>query len=642
MAQVRHHVESRQRQYGLQDRALRLGWLSEKIEVVDDDQGISGASTKERSGFQRLVSDVAMGEVGAVFGLEVSRLARSCADWYRLLEVASLAGTLIVDEEGVYDPNHYNDRLLLGLKGTLSEAELHFLKSRMIGGRRNKARRAAFRIRLPAGYVWQEGETRMDPDERVRDTIHLFFKSFERLGSAARVARFFEESRQPFPRRDGWGSPGVAVTWGPLSVSRAVNTLHSPIYAGIYAYARESPRQEDPEDPGAGGRILISGSHPGYITEDQFKANQIRLFENRSLYGWMQRRGSPREGSSLLQGIVLCGRCGRHLLVRYPTVDRVSYVCRSSRTNRLCQEVHGRDVEPLIERVVLESVSREELELAVGALEKLAERSRELDRQWQKRIEAARYEASRAARRYHQVEPENRLVARTLEREWNELLEEVERLENKYEEMRQRPPLEITNEQRQKILELANDLPRLFREPTTQNSQRKQIVRLLIEDVTLRNVDVPWGIEVAVRWRTGMVTRYTAKRPERHPWTTRPEAVERIEQLLAEKDDEEIAEILNAEGHRSGYRHEFTAGRVASLRLRRGLSRLRRTSSEVIERIESLTPEHTDVEIATLLNQEGKLTASGRRFTDSIVRHIRHRQRKLEQCSERPEEDEKA
>lgn len=384
---------------------------------------------------------------------------------------------------------------------------------------------------------------------------------------------------------------------------------------------------------------MISGSHPGYITEDQFEANQNRLLENRSQYGWMRRRGSPREGSSLLQGIVLCGRCGRNLLVRYPTVASVSYQCRHSRTQRLCQEVNGRHVDPLIERVVLESVTREELELAVGALEKLVERSRELNGQWHKRIEAARYEASRAARRYHQVEPENRLVARTLEREWNEHLEEVECLETRYEEMRRRPPLEITDDQRRKILELANDLPRLFREPTTQNSQRKQIVRLLIEDVTLRNVDVPCGIDVAIRWRTGTVTHHTAQRPERHPWTTRPEAVERMEQLLSEKDDGEIAEILNAEGHRTGYGQEFTAGRVASLRLRRGLSRLRRTSSEVIERIERLTDDHTDLEIATFLNQEGLRTASGRPFTDSIVRHIRHRQRQVERRSEQPEED---
>jgi DNA invertase Pin-like site-specific DNA recombinase len=279
MAQVQQHRESAQRQYALRERAVRLGWSVEQVETIDDDQGQSGASASGRGGFQRLVSEVALGRVGAVLGLEVSRLARSCVDWYRLLEVAALSRTLIVDEDGVYDPNHYNDRLLLGLKGTLSEAELHFLKSRMIGGRRNKARRGAFRIRLPVGYVWEEGEIRLDPDERIRDAVKLFFACFERLGSAAAVSRYFEDQRQPFPRRDGWGSLGVVASWGTLSISRAVEILHNPVYAGTYAYNRKSAREEDPEDPGTGGRILIPGTHPGYIALEQYERNQARLME---------------------------------------------------------------------------------------------------------------------------------------------------------------------------------------------------------------------------------------------------------------------------------------------------------------------------------------------------------------------------
>ncbi len=628
MAQVRNHAEGRERQYDLRDRAVRLGWQPDKVEVIDEDQGRSGSSAEGRSGFQRLVAEVALGEVGAVFGLEVSRLARSCADWYRLLEVAALAKTLIVDEEGVYDPNHYNDRLLLGLKGTLSEAELHFLKSRMIGGRRNKARRAAFRIRLPAGYIWEQGEIRKDPDERVRDTIDLFFKMFERLGSASRVVRFFEDNQQDFPRRDGWGSPGVAVTWGPLSISRAVTVLRSPLYAGIYAYDRNAPCQEDPEDPGAGGSILVSGSHPGYISEEQYESHRSRLTANRSLHGWMPRQGSPREGPSLLQGIALCGRCGKHLMVSYPTATTVSYRCWTSVTHRLCQAVNARHVEPLIEREILEALSREELELAVGTLEKVAQRARELDRQWQKRIESAQYEVDRAARRYHQVEPENRLVARTLEREWNQALEAVESLERKYQALQKTPPFEITDEQRRKIMELSADLPELWKAPTTHDSQRKQIVRLLVEDVTLHNVDLPYGIDVAIRWRTGKVTRHVAERPQRHAWATRPEAVGRIEELLADKDDQEIAQMLNDEGHRTGYDNPFTANRVASVRLRRGLSRLRRTSVEVAKRICNLTGSHSDTEIVELLNQEGLVTAFGKPFSENIVRHIRHSHRK--------------
>lgn len=575
MAQVRQHRESAQRQYALRERALRLGWTLDQVETVDEDQGQSGASAGKREGFQRLVSEVALGHVGAVLGLEVSRLARSCVDWYRLLEVAALSRTLIVDEDGVYDPNHYNDRLLLGLKGTLSEAELHFLKSRMIGGRRNKARRGAFRIRLPVGYVWEEGEVRLDPDERIRDAVALFFACFERLGSAATVTRYFEDQSQLFPRRDGWGSLGVAASWGTLSISRAVGILHNPIYAGTYAYSRNSSREEDPEDPGRGGRILIPGVHPGYITLEQYERNLARLMANRDLFAGTRFKGRAREGHSLLQGIVLCGRCGRHMNVKYERDGSVLFSCHSQRTRRPCQYVHGRHVEPLVKDVILEALSREELELAVRALEKFTERALELDRQWKNRIEAARYEAEKAARRYSRVEPENRLVARTLEAEWNARLEELASLEKDYAEVKRKPPFELTEAQRAKILALAQDLPRLWRADTTSNSQRKEVVRLLIEDVTLANADEPWSISVAIRWKTGMLTRHCAKRLLRHPQTTAPEVIARIAELWKENTDAEIARLLNAEGYQSGYRRPFTPAMIAHLRNRRGLKKYR-------------------------------------------------------------------
>jgi DNA invertase Pin-like site-specific DNA recombinase len=575
MAQVQQHRESAQRQYALRERAVRLGWRVEQVETIDDDQGQSGASAGGRGGFQRLVSEVALGRVGAVLGLEVSRLARSCVDWYRLLEVAALSRTLIVDEDGVYDPNHYNDRLLLGLKGTLSEAELHFLKSRMIGGRRNKARRGAFRIRLPVGYVWEEGEIRLDPDERIRDAVKLFFACFERLGSAAAVTRYFEDQRQPFPRRDGWGSLSVVASWGTLSISRAVEILHNPVYAGTYAYSRKSVREEDPEDPGTGGRILIPGTHPGYITLEHYERNLARLMANRDLYAGTRFKGRARKGHCLLQGIVLCGRCGRHMNIRYERSGSVLFWCHSQKTHRPCQFVQGRYVEPLVEEAVLEAVSREELELAVGALEKFTGRARELDRQWKNRIEAARYETEKAARRFKRVEPENRLVARTLEREWNARLEELERLEKDYAEVKRKPPFELTEAQREKILALAQDLPRLWRAETTSNSQRKEVIRLLIEDVTLANVDEPWSISVAIHWKTGALTRHRAERLLRHPQTTAPEVIARIETLWKEKTDAEIATLLNAEGYQSGYRRPFTPGMIAHLRNRRGWKKYR-------------------------------------------------------------------
>lgn len=572
LAQVRDHRESGRRQLDFRGRAVALGWQAEQIEVIDEDQGRSGASAEARAGFQRLVADVGLGKVGAVLGLESSRLARSCADWYRLLELAAVTRTLIVDEEGVYDPNHYNDRLLLGLKGTLSEAELHFLKQRMVGGRRNKAKRAAFHIRLPAGYVWDEEEEgiRLDPDERVRAAISLFFETFERLRTAVAVARHFEACRQPFPRRDGFGSLQAAPTWGRLCVSRAVAVLKSPIYAGIYAYDRHHAQVMDPEDPCAGGRILVRGAHPGYVTEEAYERNVAQLVSNRNHYRGARQRGSAREGGCLLTGVVLCGGCGRPMNPVYRSRTTATYRCLSSATRRICQIVHARHVDPLVEEVLLETIAAEDLSLALGAMEKLAARAMAMERQWQKRLEAARYEADRAARRYHQVEPENRLVARTLEREWNERLLEVTRVEKEHEEARQEPPIALTPEQREQILALSKDLPRLFCAPTTKVSQKKEILRLLIEDVTLRNEDAPHGIDVAIRWKSGIVSRHRAKRPELRPRTTPAEVVRRIESLYRTKKDKEIAAILNAEGHVSRTGRPYTNLIVAHHRQRNG------------------------------------------------------------------------
>lgn len=571
MAQVQHHRESTQRQYNLRERAVTLGWRKEQVEVIDEDQGQSGASAEGRGGFQRLILAVGMGEVGAILGLEVSRLARSCADWYRLLEIAALAHTLLVDEDGVYDPNHYNDRLLLGLKGTMSEAELHFLKQRMIGGRRNKAGRGAFRIRLPVGYVWEEGEgIRMDPDERVRETVQLFFRSFERLGTAAAVARYFEDHQQPFPRRDGWGSLDVLVSWGALSFSRSVAIVRNPIYAGAYAYNRSCNEEVDAEEPSAGGRILIRDTHPGYISWEQYHKNGIRLVANRNLYRGVRNQGSAREGRSLLQGIVLCALCGRHMTVYYQSSSKTKYTCHRPRTRRICQQVHGRYVEPLVEEEVLRALSREELELAVGAMEKVEQRAEEIERQWHRRLEAARYEADKAARRYHQVEPENRLVARSLEKEWNERLEEVERVEREYHESREKPPCKLTLEQREKIIALAQDIPRLWQAPTTRNSQRKQLLRFLIEDVALRNVDLPWCTEVAIHWKTGAVSQHRTQRVVPHPQTTAAEVVSRIAELSKDNTDQQTAAILNAEGYRGGYGRAFTGSSVVHIRTKSG------------------------------------------------------------------------
>jgi DNA invertase Pin-like site-specific DNA recombinase len=544
-----------------------LGWPENAIEVVDEDQGCSGASVEGRGGFQQLVSDVALGKVGAVLGLEVSRLARSCVDWYRLLEVAALSGALIVDEEGVYDPNHYNDRLLLGLKGTLSEAELHFLKQRMVGGRRTKARRGEFRIRLPAGYVWdEEKKILMDPDEQVRNAVNLLFRSFKRIGTALGTARYFETNCQQFPRRDGWGNLNVPVAWGRLSLSRVVEVLKNPVYAGIYPYDRKNRNLENPEDGCSGGRIWIPDSHPGYINEAEYHQNVAQLESNRVIWWDMRRKGSVRKGNSLLQGIVLCGVCGHHMHVQYDKGQRVCYTCFTSDTRRMCQHVNGRYVDSLIEQVLLETLNQQEFELSLHALEKIEARSRELEKQWQQKIEAAQYEAEKAARRYYRVEPENRLVARTLEKEWNQKLEEVEGLKQHYMKFCEEPPFSLCQEQKEEIMALSQDLPRLWKAKTTKNSQRKQILRMLVEDVTLTNKEDPWCVHVVIHWKTGTASFHQADRVAYRPYKTSPEVVGRIQKLYQEHTDKEIAQILNEEGFKPGYSPLFNAVVVRKIR----------------------------------------------------------------------------
>ena len=587
LAQAQHHQESTRRQYSLYERALRLGWPEEHIEIIDEDQGQSGSSAEMRSGFNRLVSEVALGRVGAVFGLEVSRLARSCSDWYRLLEVAALSGTLIVDEEGVYDSNHYNDRLLLGLKGTLSEAELHFLKQRMIGGRRTKARRGEFRIRLAGGYVWDEREgILMDPDERVRDTVNLFFTCFDRIGTARGTVRYFEDNQLKFPRRDGWGSINAELNWSGLSPSRAVEILRNPIYAGIYSYDRNNTKAEDPEDVCLGGRIWIPNSHEGYITPETYNRNLSRLEDNRSYVLGMLKKGSEREGRSLLQGIVLCGVCGRHMQVTYGSDGSSIYTCKGfSSVGKPCQYINGRHVDPLVEEILLGSLTREQCDLARVAMEKLKERQLEIERQWEKRLEAARYEAARAARRYYQVEPENRLVARTLEKEWNDKLKDVDRLESEYEKNRGSVPFTISREQWEQIEALAEDIPRLWKSKTTSNNQRKKLLRLLMEDVTLCNQEEPWCISVKIQWKTGLVSQHQAERVKRRPHTTTPDVIDRIEELYLNHTDQQVADLLNKEGYRSGYGRSFTPHCVSHVRHRRGLKKCQPLKKQQINKV---------------------------------------------------------
>ena len=427
--QVRENTASTARQYDLVQRARDLGWACEQITVIDQDQGHSGASTAGRDGFQFLIAEVGLGRAGAVLSLEVSRLARSCSDWYRLLEICALTDTLVIDEEGVYDPGQYNDRLLLGFKGTMSEAELHWLRSRLLGGKLEKAHHGDLRFRPPAGLVLDPGgQVVLDPDEEVQHAVRLVFSVFDQRGSALGVVKHFTEHHLRFPNRL-WGKRSDGeLLWGALTHSRVLEVLHNPAYAGTYVYGRTQTRTRTlpGEAPRVKGRtrqvareawpIVLHAAHPGYITWEQFLHNQQRLDDNRT-FRPEERRGAVREGAALLQGIVLCGRCGRRMGVRYVLNGTTpSYDCNEVHVRRAgptCQSMRGDGIDAAVAGGLLEAMQPAQLEVSLATLEHIEAQARQIERQWQLRLERAQYEADVAQRRFLNVEPENRLVART-------------------------------------------------------------------------------------------------------------------------------------------------------------------------------------------------------------------------------------
>src|SRR6266480_1281277 len=449
--QVRENTASTARQYDLVQRARELGWAREQITVIDQDQGHSGATMAGRDGFQFLIAEVGLGRAGAVLSLEVSRLARSCSDWYRLLEICALTDTLVIDEEGVYDPGLHNDRLLLGFKGSMSEAELHWLKSRLLGGKVAKAEQGTLRFRLPIGLVYDPaGRIVLDPDEAVQEAVRLVFSLFEQFGSALAVVMYFAQHHLRFPTRWWGGKQADELIWGRLTHGRVLNILHSPLYAGAYAYGRTQFRSRTlpGEEPRVKGRtrrlrqeewpIVLLDQHPGYISWNHFLGNQRQLDDNRT---WRaeDHRGAVREGPSLLQGIVLCGSCGRRMSIRdLRDGSLLMYECNQAHrqlASKTCQTLRGDRIDQAVVHCFLEAIQPAHLEVALSALDSLEARARQVDQQWQRQIERAQYEADLACRRYRAVDPDNRLVARSLEREWNEKLLEVDRLEREYQTM---------------------------------------------------------------------------------------------------------------------------------------------------------------------------------------------------------------
>ena len=575
--QVLENTESTKRQYALQQRAIALGWPVEQVVVIDSDLGQSGASAVDREGFQKLVAEVGMGKAGIVLGLEVSRLARNSTDWHRLLEICALADTLILDEDGLYDPAHFNDRLLLGLKGTMSEAELHVIRARLQGGLINKARRGELQCSLPVGLVYNLAKQPvLDPDVQVQQSLRCFFETFHRTGSAMRTVKAFRKQGLLFPRRLKQGPHKGDLLWMELSHSRALQTLHNPRYAGAFAYGRHRTRKTAdgkgtcvmlPRDQW----ILLVDAHPGYICWEQYEANQRRLLENAQSQGQNRRKSPPREGPALLQGLVLCGVCGHRMTVRYHTRDarRVpDYVCQRDGIEHgepLCQSIKGEPIDKTISALLLQTMTPMALDVALTVQQEIQARQDEVDRLRQKQVERARYEADLAQRRYMHVDPANRLVADELEAEWNNKLRTLNEAREHYERMRKQDHLLMDAAQRNRIAALANDFPHLWQDPRTPDRERKRMMRLLLEDVTLIKRD---EILVHVRFKGGAARTISLPLPLSAPKLRKTDdaVVQEIDRLLDHHTNREIAAILNKKGMRSGEGRPFHRGIIVRLR----------------------------------------------------------------------------
>ncbi|MCG6919996.1 MAG: recombinase family protein [Acidobacteria bacterium] len=582
--QVMENTESTKRQYGLRQQAVALGWPLERVVVIDDDLGQSASGTVHRSGFERLVAEVGTGRAGLVLGLEVSRLARSSTEWHRLLEICALSDTLILDEDGLYDPGHFNDRLLLGLKGTMSEAELHVLRARLQGGILNKARRGELRIGLPAGLIYDStGRVVRDSDQRVSGAVRLFFETFQRLGSATAVMKHFRKKELLFPIRMRTGPHKGEVVFRPLVHSRALSILRSPRYAGAFAYGRSRARRKLNGQirieslPREEWKVLIPDAHEGYISWSEYEANLARLRENARAHGADRRRSPPREGPALLQGLAICGICGNRMTTGYQTrsdgTQISSYACnlRSIQYGEpVCQRLSGSGLEKAISDLLIEVMTPLSLEVALSVDEELRARSEEVDRLRSQDVEHARYEAELAERRYRRVDPDHRLVADALEADWNAKLRALAQAQEHYERQTAADCEELGEERRQSILRLATDFPRLWHDPRTPHREKKRMIRLLIDDVTLIRGDV---ITAHVRFKGGATRTLTLPLPLPAPDLRRtdPAVVERVDQLLDDHGEAEVVDLLNQEGLRTGTGLPFTRDRLHDLRCRNRL-----------------------------------------------------------------------
>jgi DNA invertase Pin-like site-specific DNA recombinase len=584
MGQLIHHPQSTERQYALKKKAQQLGWKASLIQVLDGDLGQSGKTTHSREDFKTLVADVSMNKVGAIFVLEISRLSRSSADWHRLLELCALTDTLLLDEDGCYNPSDFNDQLVLGLKGTMSQAELHLMHSRLQGGKLNKAQKGELRFPLPVGFCFdEEGRFILDPDEEVRHVIRLLFQTFAQTRSAYGVAHKFTKQNILFPKRAYGGVWKGKLIFGRLTHSRVVGILKNPSYAGTYVYGRYgtekkispegkiqlTPKKKKMED----WTVTLHNHHQGYITWEEYLENQQILKNNLTHGEGITLSGPLREGLAMLQGLLLCGTCGRRLTVRYQGNGGIypTYECnRRAREciSKSCMSLKAGLVDEAVIQRALEALQPEQVQLAIEALEELRNRQQRFDKSWELKLQRAHYETELAQRRYEAVDPDNRLVAGTLEKQWNDTLITLEKLRKQYQQYQNEDPLLLSIDEKRSLLELAKDFPKLWNAPSTEPKDKKQILRILIDDITVERPHQSKTAILHVRWKGGACEDITVTFPPKRSEQIRypQEVIEQVRALAKTQSDKQIAETLNQQEQLSATGKPFTRSMIQWIR----------------------------------------------------------------------------
>lgn len=590
MGQVRHHQESTQRQYALKEKALAMGWQADQIRVMDRDLGQSGSQMNQREDFKLLVAEVSLNRVGAVFALEASRLSRSCTDWHRLLELCALTQTLLIDEDGCYNPADFNDQLLLGLKGTMSQAELHFIRARLQGGKLNKAQKGELAFPLPVGFVHDEqNHTVLDPDQEVQAAVRRVFDGFKQTGTAFGVMKLFVEHQWRFPKRSYGGAWNGKLIWGRLTHGRVTSILRNPAYTGAYVFGRyrsiksiQTSGQINthchcmPQDQWL---VLLQDHHQGYLSWNEYLRNKELLRANQTNGLENSLPGPAREGLTLLQGLILCPICGCHASIRYKGNGGIypTYECNEQRklalATKSCFSIQAGLVDNAVIQRIWSHLQPDQLEIALRAVALLEKNQKVHEQQWQLRLERLQYEAALAQRRYDAVDPDNRLVAFSLEKQWNECLLHLEQTRQDYQKD-QDQALTLTPQQQENIRSLAKDLPKLWNATTTSAQDRKRVLRLLIKDVTIEKNSALKQAILHVRWQGGACEDLMIVIPKNAPDAFRypQEFVQKIRILAQTQCDAEIVLTLNQQGLLSSRGKYFTRSMVKWLRYKHNIT----------------------------------------------------------------------